>query len=441
MTLEERFDRHLAALGLPRGVALIAVSGGADSLALLHLLARSPAATGLLFQVAHADHGIHSASAAVAESVRAAAAALGFPVHVARLELGPDTTETRSREARYAWLYRIASEVGAGLILTAHHQDDQVETILMRVLKGSGPAGLAGIASRRGKLVRPLLPFRREELAEHLHRLGLEGWVDPANRDDRHQRSWIRTRLLPMLRERVPEVDQRLLAMGRQAAADRSAWDALLDRATGLDLVREAGGVSVAATPLKGYDSVVLRALLGALGRRAGIQLGPARAARIERLLVGGRSGAVAELGAGCAAELSFGRLRLFRNPAHQVPWAPVLLKGRSGELTVGGWRFSWRREPAPERLERDQPSSWFPEGSYLVRPWRAGDLLRPLGGTGRRLVVRCMQDAKIARSRRASWPVLEAGGQVVWVPGVSRSADRIPAPGAPALRVDAHFG
>ncbi len=439
MTLEERFDRHLAALGLPRGVTLVAVSGGPDSVALLDLLARSPAAAGLVLQVAHADHGIHPESPVVAETVRAAAARLGFPVHVVRLELGPDATETRSRESRYAWLFRLAVEVGAGLILTAHHQDDQVETILMRALKGSGPAGLAGMAPRRGKVVRPLLPFRREELAEHVRKQGLEAWMDPANIDLRHQRSWIRTELLPMLRDRVPDVDQRLLAVGRQAAADRSAWDALLDRVPGLDLMREPGGVSVAATPLTGYDSVVLRALLGAVGRRAGIQAGPARAARIERLLVGGRSGAVAELGAGCAAELSFGRLRLFRGPAHPVAWAPVLLTGQSGNVQAGGWRVSWRREPAPDRLERNQLSSWFEEGPYTVRPWRAGDLLRPLGGTGRRLVVRCMQDARIPRSQRASWPVVEAGGRIVWVPGVSRSADRVPAPGAPALRIDAH--
>ncbi len=438
MTLEERFDRHLAALGLSAGPVLVAVSGGPDSLALLHLLARSSAASGLALHVAHVDHGIHPDSAAVAGSVRDAAASFGFPFHMVELQLGPDATETRSREARYAWLFRQAAELGAALILTAHHQDDQVETILMRALKGSGPAGLAGIASRRGKLVRPLLPFRREELAEHLHRVGLQAWTDPANRDPRHQRSWIRTKLLPMLRDRVPDVDLRLLAVGRQAAANRAAWDAQLDAIPGLELSREAGGVSVAATPLKGYDSVVLRALFGALGRRAGIQIGPARSARIERLLGAGRSGAVAELGSGCAAELSFGRLRLVRGPAHPVPWVPLVLEGVSGELIAGTWRFSWRREPAPERMERNQPFSWFSDGSYLVRPWRAGDLLRPLGGSGRRLVVRCMQDAKILRSRRAEWPVVEAAGQVVWVPGVIRSAERVPVAGLLALRIDA---
>jgi tRNA(Ile)-lysidine synthase len=372
--------------------------------------------------------------------VLAAAARYGLPVHVERLRLGAAATETRARTARYEWLLRLAGELGAVLILTAHHRDDQIETILMRALAGSGPAGLAGIAARRGKIARPLLPYRREELAEYLKHCGLESWTDPANQDRRHLRSWIRTQLLPMLRERLPDVDRRLLAMGRQAAAGRLAWDALLDRISGLDLAPEPTGVSVAATPLKGYDSGVLRALLSALGRRAGCQIGPARAARIERLLAKGQSGAVAELGAGCAAELSFGRLRLFRASGHPVPWEPVVLSGPSGDLRAGGWHLSWRREPAPERLVRNQPVSWFEEGSYVVRPWRAGDLLRPLGGTGRRLVVRCMQDLRIPRSTRAAWPVVEADGRVVWVPGVCRSADRVPAPGALALRIDAHL-
>jgi tRNA(Ile)-lysidine synthase len=441
MTLEQRFDRHLAALRVPRGVALVAVSGGPDSLALLALLARSPAASGLELRVAHADHGIHPDSAVVAESVRATAARYGFPAHVATLMLGPGTGETRARESRYDWLLRLAAETGAVVIFTAHHRDDQVETILMRVLEGSGPAGLAGIAAWRGTLVRPLLPYRREELAEYLLQSGQQSWSDPANEDHRHQRSWVRTQLLPILRERMPDVDRRLLAMGRQAAANRRAWDAMLDRVSGLDFMHEPGGVSVAATSLKGYDSDVVRALLGALGRRAGCQIGPARAARIERLILKGRSGAVAELGAGCSAELSFDRLRLFRGSVHPVLWAPAALEGPSGLRTAGRWHLTWRGETAPDRMERNQPMSWFETGSYFVRPWRAGDQLRPLGGTGRRLVVRCMQDARIPRSMRADWPVVESDGHIVWVPGVCRSADRVPAPGTQSLRIDAHLG
>ncbi|HEV8599097.1 MAG TPA: tRNA lysidine(34) synthetase TilS [Gemmatimonadales bacterium] len=440
MTLAARFDHHLASLALPAGPAVVAVSGGADSLALLDLLTRSAAARVLTLHVAHADHGIHPESARVADQVRAGAARYGLPIHVTRLALGGAASETAARSARYAWLEQLADELAAELIFTAHHQDDQVETILMRVLRGSGPAGLAGIAPRRGRLVRPLLPFRRAELAAHVHAVGLEAWQDPANADLRQERAWVRGELLPLLRSRLPAVERRILGLGRQAARQRTAWDTVLERLPDLDLQPSCEGVSVAASPLHGYDSSAREALLGALGRRVGCLIGPARAAQVERLLKGGRSGAVAELGNGCAAELSFGRLRLFRRPAHPLPWEPAVIAGDAGNLVAAGWRISWRQEPAPELLERNPAASWFTPGAYSVRPWRAGDRIRPLGASGRRLVVRCMQDARIARSRRASWPVIEAAGTIVWVPGACRSAERIPAAATPALRIDAHL-
>ncbi|HEV8612728.1 MAG TPA: tRNA lysidine(34) synthetase TilS [Gemmatimonadales bacterium] len=441
MTLPERFERHLSAMALAPGPALVAVSGGPDSLALLDLLGRSASARRFELHVAHADHGMYAGSAEVAEQVRVAAAHYGLPFHVTRLALGHSASETLARTARYAWLEHLAEELGAELIFTGHQQDDQVETILMRVLKGSGPAGLAGIAPRRGKIVRPLLPFRREELATYLQDAGFEAWEDPANRDPRHERSWLRWEILPALRARVRRLDRNLLALGRQAAAARAAWDSMLERLPDLDVKLACDGVSIAASPLHGYDSGSLRALLGALGRRVGCLIGPQRAAQIDRLLQGGRSGAVAELGNGCAAELSFGRLRLFRGSAHPSLWVAKLLEGAAGELVAGGWRILWRREPAPELLERAATSSWFTEGTYGARPWRAGDRIRPLGAGGRRLVVRCMQDARIPRSQREAWPIIEAAGAIVWVPGVCRSDERIPPPHTQALRIDAQLG
>jgi tRNA(Ile)-lysidine synthetase-like protein len=286
-----------------------------------------------------------------------------------------------------------------------------------------------------------LLPFRREELAEHLHEIGLSAWQDPANSDPRHDRSWLRNGLLPELRRRMPEVDRRLLSVGRQAAVHRAVVDALLERSSGLDLRAEEGGFSVAAPSLSGYDSGVLRALLGALGRRAGCLVGPTRAARIERLLTRDRSGAVAELGSGFMAELTFGRLRLFRGSVHPPLWERVLIQGEAGRTSAGEWTLEWTHDRAPDRLERNSEAGWFIEGAYVARPWHPGDRIRPLGGPGRRLVVRCMQDVRIARTRRAGWPVIEEGGAVAWVPGVCRSADRIPEPGTRALRINAYLG
>lgn len=438
-SLVERVDRVLQLLELS-GPAIVAVSGGPDSVALLDLVAQSGSAARLSLHVAHLDHGIHPASASVLEIVRGLATRYRLPFHGHRIELGAGATETRAREARYEWLEELAAEIGAGIIFTAHHRDDQVETVLMRILRGTGPAGLAGMAIRRGRVVRPLLAVPRTALVEHVRERGLPTWDDPANRDRRHQRSWVRTELLPFLRERVPDIDRRLARLAGQAGRQRAAWDRLLER-EGFDLRGECDGVSVAASPFSNYDSAVVGALLGALGRRAGCHVGPMRAARIEQLLAGGRSGAVVQLGQGCAAELSFGRLRLFQEQAPEGARGETSIEGAGGSKQLGRWRLAWKTEPAPDYLERLSMASWFSPGSYVVRCWKPGDRIRPLGGSGRRLVVRCMQDAHVARHTRAEWPVIEHGGTIVWVPGVSRSDEAIPAAGQPALRIDAHHG
>src|SRR5712691_983022 len=156
--LPQRLQEHIARARLfaRPGVAVVAVSGGADSVALLDLLHELAPERGLTLVVAHADHGIQSDSRTVGQSVSALAAKYGVPFELGELHLGPDATETEARRARYAWLAEVRRRRRARYLVTAHHRDDQVETILLRVLRGSAPAGLAGIAARgRGGLVRP----------------------------------------------------------------------------------------------------------------------------------------------------------------------------------------------------------------------------------------------------------------------------------------------
>src|SRR5215208_2982541 len=203
MTLLNRFRDHISGFSLNQGRALLAVSGGPDSVALLDLMCASRDLHGLELIIAHLDHGIHSESSRVAAGVGSLAASYHLPIEAARLSLGSSVSETVARERRYGWLEMLRARTDSRYIFTAHHADDQVETVLMRALAGSGPAGLAGMAAMQGNLVRPLLPFPKVELLAHLKDRGLEGWLDPANTDPRHLRSWIRTELLPVLRGRV----------------------------------------------------------------------------------------------------------------------------------------------------------------------------------------------------------------------------------------------
>jgi tRNA(Ile)-lysidine synthase len=417
---------------------VVAVSGGADSLALLHLLHATRSEHRLDLVVAHADHGIHPRSADVARRVGTLATALGLPVHVGRLSLGAGTSETAARAARHAWLEKIRLSTDADGIALAHHMDDQAETVLLRILAGTGPAGLAAMARRRGVLVRPLLGIRRSELEAWVRERGSEPWEDPANRDPSHRRSWIRVEILPRIAERVPDVISQLVRVARHAASDRAAWDQVLGVLPALDVRLEADGASVAARPVVEYDSPLARAVLQAVARRAGLALGPTRVRRVLQLARKGASGRFVELGAGWCAEVAFGRLRFFRTL--DVP-GPVALAATEGSLSWGSWKIRWRPDRAPARQPRDGPVAWFiPEGIQVRAP-TTGDRLVPLGGTGHRPVVRCLQDAKVPRGRRAGWPLVVVGGEVLWVAGICRGSVAVPAEGEEAVRVEVDAG
>ncbi|MBS1241849.1 MAG: tRNA(Ile)-lysidine synthetase, partial [Gemmatimonadetes bacterium] len=327
---EARFADTVSRLALAPGVGLVAVSGGPDSLALLHLLVRCRERHALRLVVAHVDHGIHPDSAEVAQAVARTAAKVGLDLVSGELGLGPGTTEGAAREARYAWLFDALDRLGPGVLLTAHHRDDQVETVLMRVLAGSGPAGLAGMAVRGPRLVRPLLGFSRDELRAYLAGLGATAWEDPANRSPVHVRSWLRLEVVPMLKHRIPDLDARVVALARQAGLDRRAWDALLD-VLPLECQHEAGGISVASGSLRSYDSALAQGLIAAAGRRAGLSMGDRRCERVLRLVRSGRSGARLDLGGPWVAELDFGRLGIRRRRTSGA-WQVVLSPAR-GDL------------------------------------------------------------------------------------------------------------
>jgi tRNA(Ile)-lysidine synthase len=443
VALVERLRAHLRAARLfpEPGLALLAVSGGGDSLALLDLFATLAPELGLALLVAHADHGIVPGSAAFAGCVEGQARSrYGLETVVARLALGPGTSETRSRLARYRFLRDVQAERGARYLLTAHHADDQVETVVLRVLRGSAPAGLRGIVARgpRG-LVRPLLPFFHAELVAHAEGAGLQVAQDPANCDPRHLRSWVRTVLLPLVAERMgPEAGRALLGLARHAGREMHAWDAVLDCLPGLALRAADGRFEVARVALRGYDNVLAGRILRAAAARSGLHLAPAASSRLARFASRAASGRRLALGGGLIAEAAFDSLVV--GCSAPVPDA-IALDAVGGGVAFGSFSLAWRSEPAPAALPRGGWTTWLATGRLVVRGVQPGDAITPLGGVGRRKVTRLLMEARVPRSQRAAYPVVASDDDIVWVPGICRSAGRIPEPGREAVRIDARAG
>ncbi len=441
--LLQRLRDHLAEsrlLSVP-GLAVLAVSGGGDSYALLDLMSAVAGELGLTLLVAHADHGILPGSAAVAERVALVARErYGLETVSVRLELGPAASETRSRIARYRFLRRVQAERSARYLLTAHHADDQVETVLLRVLRGSAPSGLRGIeaAGRRG-LVRPLLPFRHAELLAHATAAGLPVEEDPSNRDPRHLRGWVRGVLRPVIEQRLgPESGQHILTLARHAGRELMAWDGVLDRLPGLEVTASDGRLQVARDPLNRYDNALAARILRAAARRAGLHLTPRAAARAARFAATAESGRRLAVGEGLACETAFGSLVLMRGVS--VP-PGCALDPDGGETTFGRFALSWRSESAPNEVPRGGWTTWLPVGALGVRAVRPGDRMVPLGGVGRRKVSRLLMAARVPRVDRATYPAVISGGVVAWIPGVCRAAARLAPPGTEAVRIDARAG
>ncbi len=427
------------------GIALLAVSGGPDSVALLDLMVRVAPQLGLELEVAHVDHGILPDSASVARRVEGLAERYGLDFRVARLELGEGASETKAREARYEALREVQESTGARYLVTAHHADDQVETVLHRLLRGSGVAGLAGIPERgpRG-LVRPLLSFRREELEAWLNEVDLASAVphrDPSNSDERHDRVWIRKQLLPSIVQRFgPETERRLLDVADHAGSERQAWASLLRSLEELEFRAKRGSVEVARAPLQRYDKTLSEAFLRALAREVGCVVGPRRAVRLRRFACRSSSGRVMQLGAGFEAELAFDRLRIVPVSGGSVAVEDAVCGTEpEGALRWHGWELAWRPDRAG-RATRRSLVSWFTPGEGTLRAAEEGDRIVPLGGVGRRKVRRLLMESRVPFAERASYPVLVRDDDVLWVPGVCRSRLDVPQAGESAMRLEARL-
>ena len=431
---------------------VVAVSGGADSLCLLYILHDVSPTLGLRLHVAHLDHALRPGSADDAAFAAAQARLLGLPYTVERVDVGALarrerlSIETAAREARYEFLRAVATRTGAGVIATGHTRDDQAETVLMHVARGSGLNGLSGMAPRRDDIARPLLEISHAEALAYCAARGLTPREDESNRSRLYRRNRVRHEALPALDKIYPNAGANIARAARLLAGDL----ALIER-----LARRALDTAV-------VDINATRATLSAARwGEAEPELRPHMARLLLRRLPGSAAGfderAYHSIEESCAPGAPDTTLALPRG----------LTLTRRGDVVILG-RVERTSEPAALRdtvlpvpgsidteaglLRADlvmAPRDWtaIPANvayldpiavgpALIVRAWRAGDRVRPLGMAGTRKAQDLFGDRKVPRAARRRVPIVEGARGIAWIAGLCTSEDYRVEQGAEAVRV-----
>ena len=437
-----------------RGARLaVAVSGGPDSLALLHALNALKRDLRLDLSAAHLNHGLRPESAREdAAFVRAFAESIGVPVHAGAADADAFRRERRlsledaARQLRYEFLAQVAAETSADAIALGHTADDQAETVLMRILRGTGLDGLGAMsplsaatwAGRRVNLFRPLLGVRKAETVAYCADNRLSPRVDATNFSPLMTRNRARMELLPAMETYNPAAKAALNRLAKSARLDMSFIRRHVELAAEGAMRREADGAALDRAAFADLHPAIQRHLLRFAAESAAGDRADLSEAHIEAMLavMRGPAGRGIDLPRGVRFETDYRRARMYRADARrpdafpEPPAAPVPMAAR-GETVAGGWRI--RAEPADcrEALSDRHPPTGAP-GAALSETFAAAaladnprlrtrataDRFQPLGMSAEKKLSDFMIDAHIPRNLRDKIPLLESGGRIAWVVG-----------------------
>jgi tRNA(Ile)-lysidine synthase len=426
--LRDLVQRH--AMVEPGDTVVAAVSGGPDSVALLIGLLELRDVLGIRVVAAHLDHGLRGAESAGDRAfVEALARRYDVPCASDAAHVPPGNVEAEARRLRYAFLERVADQLGASRIATGHTRDDQAETVLLRLLRGTGRRGLGGILPRRGRIIRPMLGCDRMQVRTFLIERGLTWRRDYTNGAWALERARVRHGFLPAL---AREFNPRLVAALADLADLMREEDALLDRLAAVG----ARGIALECPVLSAIEPPLARRAVRQWWRRhgSGRRLGRLHVEAVRRLAARASGGGEIAVPGGAVVRVGH-RLTFQAGPTAlgtAEPWQFPLVPYEDLD-TPGGWRL--RIEEAP-RAEVGEPSDTIclidadrvGEG-IVVRNRRTGDRLRSLGLGGHTSIKRLFSSRRVPRRLRADHPVVVCDGEVLWVPGCGRSDQALVVP------------
>jgi tRNA(Ile)-lysidine synthase len=399
-------EEGLLAAGRP---VVVLLSGGRDSTCLLDVVVRVTGASAVT--ALHVNYGIRESAGGDDRHCHELCASVGVALEVRRPRPpGSGNVQGWAREVRYREALELAS---GGDVAAGHTKTDQVETILYRLASSPSRRALLGMRAREGSLVRPLLGFTREDTAAYCVERGLDWCEDETNASDAYARNRIRAGLVPSLRRVHPAAEDNVLAVARILRDEAEVLDELVGQVLG-----DGGRVSLAA--LRALPSALRRLVIQRLADEAAGGFAPGAASRAEEIAaLSDRGTALLDVGNGLRAIAQYGELRFERLAAEPVSPEPVRL-AIPGTVRFGGCEVHCElAEPALAYGVLDR-GALGPE--LLVRSWRPGDRIAPLGLGGTKSLQDLFVERRVPRRERDRVAVVEAGGEIVWVAGLAMS-------------------
>jgi tRNA(Ile)-lysidine synthase len=427
----------------PGDTVVVALSGGADSVALLDILANLPGFH-LTLVPAHLNHCLRGEESDGDELfARQVAARYGLTLEILRVDVAAAAAATgrsleeAGREARYGFFRGLAARHGAAAVALAHHRDDQAETVLLRLLRGSAGSGLGAIRPKGegGLLVRPLLEVSRREVESYLQAVGL-GWrEDSSNSDTRYLRNRIRHELLPLLASYNPGIADSLARTAAALARDEELLELVTTEAFGRCAKVEGSVCSIVLDRLRREHGALRPRIfrMAIAGVKGDLRRISARhLAAVEQLASGAGPNSSIDLPGGLLVAREYGRLVFCRGKASTagpLPGANLQVSG------PGSYRLPHGAELVVEEFDA-LPPGWRDHGTdtlwvdadALPFPWEVryfcrGDRFRPLGMQGRKKVKDLFIDRKIPVPQRGLIPLFLSAGTIFWVGGVQPGA------------------
>jgi tRNA(Ile)-lysidine synthase len=430
VTLLSRIERYAERhqLWRPDTRIVAAVSGGSDSVAMLVLLHDLHSRGALrLDVVAHLNHQLRTDAPGDEAFCRGVAERLRVDFVSAKVDVGAlarehrQSVELAGRVARHRFLDAVRRDRSADVIATAHTEDDQAETVLLRLTRGAGSRGLAGIAPYRGRRIRPVLAVSRAALRRDLVARGETWREDLTNTDLRHRRNRVRHELLPLLERHFNPSIRRALARTADILREEDATLARVAAAAAITVVeREDDAVRLDVAALSHLpDAIAQRVVMQAMSMAS--PLAP-RQADVQRVLAVAAGRPAADLSVGRAEHFA-GKVVLVTRRITRDPSRFCLELSVPGEVRGAGWILEAQGFDHPQgqvvRPDVAQIDAAAVRGGLLVRTRRAGDRVRPLGLGGTKKLQDVLVDRKVSRHERDAVPIVtDTEGRIVWVAG-----------------------